>query len=513
MLKRVLVANRGEIALRIIRACKEAGLESVAVYSQADRFAAFARAADFAFPIGASPVGESYLCGERIIALALSCGADAIHPGYGFLAENADFAGAVTRAGLVWIGPPPQAIRAMGDKVAARQLMEKAGVPVTPGVHMEKLDLAKLKRACARLGYPVIIKAAAGGGGKGMRLVRGPEEWASHLERAQSEAEKAFSDGRVYIEKYLERPRHVEIQVVADRFGHVVHLGERECSIQRRYQKVVEESPSPAVSPELRSRMGEAAVRAARECGYVGAGTVEFLLDASGSFYFLEMNTRLQVEHPVTEMVTGFDLVAIQLSVADGKPLGFSQSDVSLTGHAFECRIYAEDPAADFMPSVGKLVRYHEPAGPGVRVDSGVESGDEVSLYYDPLLAKLATHGPTRESARARMLRALGEYQIAGVKHNLPLLRRVFEHPEFMAGHLSTHFLSDHGLLQPEAPPPTDQIHLLVASALFAARKIRAVKVQNGDTTSSHARRPAKAVPSGWREAGRRVALRSGGSP
>jgi acetyl-CoA carboxylase, biotin carboxylase subunit len=511
MLKRVLIANRGEIALRIIRGCRELGIESVAVFSDADRFAPFARAADYAFPIGAPPALQSYLCGDRIIATAKSCGADGLHPGYGFLAENADFAAAVIAAGLVWIGPPPGAIRAMGDKLSARQLMQKAGVPVTPGLYAEAGDAESVAQLCETIGYPVLIKAAAGGGGKGMRIVSGPSELASHLERARSEALKSFSDARVYIEQYLERPRHVEIQVIADANGSAVHLGERECSIQRRYQKVIEESPSPAVNESLRQRMGEAAVRAALECGYVGAGTVEFLLDETGSFYFLEMNTRLQVEHPVTEMVTGRDLVALQLAVASGEPLGFSQADVSLRGHAFECRIYAEDPESNFMPSVGKLLRYREPAGPGVRVDSGVEEGDLVSLYYDPQLAKLITHGATRESARRRMLRALSEYQIAGVKHNIPLLERVFEHPEFVAGRLSTHFLSDFGLLQPAASGAGPHADAILAAAIYAARKILAVKVQDGNLPQAEAPQAPRRPKSGWREAGRRAALRAGG--
>lgn len=510
MIKRVLIANRGEIALRIIRGCREMGIETVAVYSEADRFAPFARQADFACPIGASPALESYLRGDFILETARNSGADAIHPGYGFLAENAGFAEAVERAGLVWIGPPPAAIRAMGDKLSARRLMQMAGVPVTPGLFAEAAEAAAVALACEEIGYPVLIKAAAGGGGKGMRIVASSSELASHLDRARSEAQKAFSDGRVYIEKYIERPRHVEIQIMADSHGTVVHLGERECSIQRRYQKVIEESPSPAVDENLRARMGEAAVRAARECGYVGAGTVEFLLDEKGSFYFLEMNTRLQVEHPVTEMVTGRDLVKLQLRVASGQPLGFTQGDVQLRGHAFECRIYAEDSDSNFMPSTGRLVRYHEPSGPGVRVDSGVEEGDEVSLYYDPQLAKLIAHGDTREESRSRMLGALGEYQIAGVKHNLPLLRRVFEHSEFAAGRLSTHFLADHKLLEPAAGTGSEDMASVLAAALYAARKIMAVKVENGKSQNGSGSKPTRPA-SNWREAGRRAALRRGG--
>jgi acetyl-CoA carboxylase biotin carboxylase subunit len=506
MLKRVLVANRGEIALRIIRGCREQGVETIAVYSDADRFAPFARQADYTCHIGASPASESYLQSERIIDVARELGADGIHPGYGFLAENAGFAEAVQKAGLTWIGPPPAAIRAMGDKLEARRLMEAAGVPVTPGLHAEATDVAQVRKACEAMGFPVLIKAAAGGGGKGMRIVHVASELESSLARAQSEALSAFSDGRVYVEKYIERPRHIEIQVVADSHGHAMHLGERECSIQRRYQKVIEEAPSPAVDAALRAKMGQAAVRAALECNYQGVGTVEFLVDPSGAFYFLEMNTRLQVEHPVTEMVTGIDLVEAQLVIAAGSPLPFTQEDIKLSGHAFECRIYAEDPDSNFMPSVGKLVRYQEPGGPGVRVDSGVEAGDEVSLYYDPQLAKLITVGATREQARVRMLRALREYRIGGVKNNIALLRRVFEHPAFVAGDLSTHFFDDHDLLTPVPPAGVARIDTVIAAALFSARKKGAIKVRDGSNGNL-------ATVSKWRDAGRRIVLRKGGRP
>jgi propionyl-CoA carboxylase alpha chain len=506
MLKRVLVANRGEIALRIVRGCREQGVETVAVFSDADRFAPFARKADYACHIGPSPAAESYLQAQRIIETALKHKADGIHPGYGFLAENADFAEAVQRAGLIWIGPPPSAIRAMGDKLAARRLMEQAGVPVTPGLRAQATDTAVVQKACEEMGYPVLIKAAAGGGGKGMRIVYKASELESSLARAKSEAESAFSDGRVYVEKYIERPRHIEIQVLADNHGHAVHLGERECSIQRRYQKVIEEAPSPAVDATLRARMGEAAVRAATECGYQGAGTVEFLVDPSGDFYFLEMNTRLQVEHPVTEMVTGVDLVEAQLIIAAGDPLPYSQADIKMSGHSFECRIYAEDPDFNFMPSVGRLVRYQEPGGPGVRVDSGVEAGDEVSLYYDPQLAKLITSGATREQARVRMLRALGEYRIGGVRNNVALLRRVFEHPAFIAGDLTTHFFEDHDMLTPGTLEGQKRIDTVIAAALFAARKKSSITVQDGSNGSLSA-------VSRWRDAGRRLVLRKGGRP
>jgi acetyl-CoA carboxylase biotin carboxylase subunit len=503
MLKRVLIANRGEIALRIIRACRDTGIESVAVYSQADRFAPFARRAHFAYEIGPPPADQSYLVADRLIEVALRAGADAVHPGYGFLAENATFAQKVLDAGLVWIGPPPHAIRAMGDKLEARRIMAKAGVPIVAGIDFASVDVQAIAAACEKIGYPVLIKAAAGGGGKGMRIVHQPSELESSLTQAASEAGKAFDDARVYVEKYLARPRHVEIQVMADRHGRIVHLGERECSIQRRYQKVIEESPSPVVDAKMRRRMGEAAVRAARECGYESAGTVEFLVDADRTFYFLEMNTRLQVEHPVTELVTGIDLCVAQLRVASGEPLPFEQDDVKLSGHAIECRIYAEDARNDFLPSVGKLVRYVEPAGPGVRVDSGVEEGFDVPIYYDPQLAKLVVWGPDRETARQRTLRALGEYRISGVKHNIPALREIIEHEEFARGNLSTHFIAEHGLPRPESASDEALIAAAAAAAIYLFRRSRAIAVANGGTQ-------AAASPGNWLRSGRRAGLREG---
>ena len=504
MLKRVLIANRGEIALRLIRGCRELGVESVAVYSQADRFAPFARHADRAYEIGPPPADQSYLLADRIIETARRAGADAIHPGYGFLAENARFAESVLDAGLIWIGPPPAAIRAMGDKLAARRLMAQAGVPIVAGIDFASVDVGAIAAACAKLGYPVLIKAAAGGGGKGMRIVGDPSELQSNLALAASEARKAFFDQRVYVEKYLARPRHVEIQVLADRHGNIVHLGERECSIQRRYQKVIEESPSPVVGPEMRARMGEAAVRAARECGYESAGTVEFLVDSGRKFYFLEMNTRLQVEHPVTELVTGIDLCAAQLKIAAGEVLPFRQEEIRLIGHAIECRIYAEDTRNNFLPSVGKLTHYVEPGGPGVRVDSGVEQGFEVAIYYDPQLAKLIVWGPDRETARGRAVRALGEYRISGVKHNIPALREILEHEAFVRGDLSTHFISEHGLPKAAAPAGEATSLAAMAAAIYVARQSRAISITNGDSKET---RPA----SNWRTAGRRSLLRERG--
>jgi len=506
MLKRVLIANRGEIALRIIRGCRELGVESVAVYSEADRFALHARRADYAFEIGPPPAAESYLLQQKIIDTALQAHADAIHPGYGFLAENAGFAQKVLDAGLVWIGPPPNAIRAMGDKVEARRIMSAAGVPLVRGIEFAEFDIDKIAAACAEIGFPVLIKAAAGGGGKGMRIVYEPSELESSLTQAASEAKKAFDDQRVYIEKYLEQPRHVEIQVLADKHGNVIHLGERECSIQRRYQKVIEESPSPVVDDTMRAAMGAAAVKAARECGYESAGTVEFLVDKNRDFYFLEMNTRLQVEHPVTEMVTGVDLLVAQLRIAAGEKLWLTQDDIHLRGHAFECRIYAEDADNNFLPSVGKLERYAEPTGPGVRVDSGVDQGFEVSIYYDPQLAKLITWGDDRETARRRMIRALDEYRISGVKHSIPALKQVIEHPEFVKGNLSTHFIKDHNLPRRHVGTEESQQLAAMAAAIFAARRARAINVQNGGGTNT--RIPAK--PSNWRRVGRKAALREG---
>jgi acetyl-CoA carboxylase biotin carboxylase subunit len=510
MLKRVLIANRGEIALRIIRACRELGIETVAVYSNADRLAPFARRADLAFEIGPAPAAESYLNQDRIIETALHARADAIHPGYGFLAENPVFAQRVLDAGLVWIGPPPHAIRTMGDKLEARRIMSAAGVPLVTGIERAASDLETVAAACDKIGYPVLIKAAAGGGGKGMRIVHSAAELASNLTQAASEAERAFADPRVYIEKYLEQPRHIEIQIFADRHGNIVHLGERECSIQRRYQKVIEESPSPIVDTAMREAMGAAAIKAACECGYESAGTVEFLVDRHRNFFFLEMNTRLQVEHPVTEMVYGIDLVAAQLRIASGEKLWFSQSDVRPRGHAIECRIYAEDTDNNFLPSTGKLTHYAEPSGPGVRVDSGVEEGFEVSVYYDPQLAKLIVWGEDRETARTRMLRALDEYHIVGVKHNIPALRQVIDHPAFIRGDVSTHFVQDHKLPQPHQGTDDEFKLAAVAAAIFAARRARAIHVNGGIGAPQLAVGINRPTSSAWRLTGRPNALRGG---
>jgi acetyl-CoA carboxylase, biotin carboxylase subunit len=439
--QKVLIANRGEIAVRVIRACREMGIATVAVFSDADREALHVLQADMAVPLGPAPAAESYLNQDKIIAAARATGAQAVHPGYGFLAENASFAEACAAAGLVFIGPPPAALRAMGDKMAARRVAEKMGVPLVPGTTQPLADGAEAARIARDIGYPVMIKAAMGGGGKGMRLVHAYAELEGALRAARSEAGAAFGDATVYIERYIAEPRHIEVQVLADAHGSVVHLGERECSIQRRHQKLVEESPSSFVEPDMRRRMGEAACRLAAAVGYVNAGTVEFLVDHERKFYFLEMNTRLQVEHPVTELVTGRDLVREQIRIAAGEKLGYTQDDIAFTGHAIECRINAEDPDANFMPSPGKILGLRAPGGPWVRDDAGVYEGYTVPRHYDTLMAKLIVWAPDRDSAIARMDRALAEYHVSGVRTTLPVLRRILRHPDFAAGRLDTHFM------------------------------------------------------------------------
>ncbi|MGZ4389126.1 MAG: acetyl-CoA carboxylase biotin carboxylase subunit, partial [Gaiellaceae bacterium] len=413
---KVLVANRGEIAVRIFRTLRELGIGSVAVYSEADRASLHVRVADEAFLVGPGPAAESYLVVERIIEAARASGADAVHPGYGFLAENAGFARAVEDAGLVWIGPPPAAIELMGHKTEARRVMQDAGVPIIPGTTDPVPTAEEVVRIGAEIGYPLLIKAAAGGGGKGMKVVRDAGEAARAFESARREGQAYFADPDVYVERFLEDPRHVEVQVLADAHGDVIHLGERDCTMQRRHQKLVEETPSPAVDDELRARIGRIAVDAARAAGYRSAGTVEGLLAPDGSYYFMEMNTRIQVEHTVTEVVTGLDLVREQVLIAAGEPLWLRQEDVRFQGHAIECRINAEDPSAGFLPSPGRITRYREPSGPGVRVDSGVDEGAEIPALYDPMIAKLIVHGVDREHARRRMLRALDEFEIGGVE-------------------------------------------------------------------------------------------------
>ncbi len=507
MFHKVLIANRGEIALRVIRACRELGIRTVAVYSEADGHAPHVREADEAVLIGPSPSPESYLRGDRIIEAAHRTGAEAIHPGYGFLSEREPFARAVRDAGLVFVGPPPEAIAAMGSKTAARQLAIAASVPVVPGTTEPLRDLDEAREIAARFGYPVLLKAAAGGGGKGMRVVRAPDELPALLEAARREAKNAFGDDAVYVEKYIVGPRHVEIQVLGDTHGTMLSLGERECSIQRRHQKMIEEAPSVAVTPELRRRMGETAVRAARAAGYVNAGTCEFLLDRDGNFYFLEMNTRLQVEHPVTELVTGIDLVEWQLRIASGEPLPFRQDEIVPRGWAIECRITSEDPANNFLPSTGRITYLRVPGGPGVRWDGGIGIGSEVSLYYDPMLAKLIVWAPTREAAIARMHRALLELTVEGVETSRDFHLRVMEDEEFRRGEIEIQWLERRLASLTAAPAPAEgERAAAIAAALLAERERarRALPAANGASVGVG----AGAAVDRWRLAALREALR-----
>jgi acetyl-CoA carboxylase biotin carboxylase subunit len=472
--RKVLVANRGEIAVRVTRTLREMGIGAVAVYSEADRASLHVRNADEAYPIGPAPAAESYLRVEKIVAVAKQAGCDAIHPGYGFLSENPALPEACERAGIVFIGPPASAMRAMGSKTAARDKMSAAGVPIVPGARCETTEEAAA--AATKIGFPVMLKAASGGGGKGMRLVTSASEMASAWERARSEAKKFFGDDTVYIEKAIARPRHVEIQVLGDREGNIVHVFERDCSIQRRNQKVVEETPSPAASRELVARMGAIAVQGAKAVGYFSAGTFEFLLAEDGSFYFLEMNTRLQVEHPVTELVTGLDLVREMVRVAQGEPLGFAQADLAARGAAIECRVYAEDPSNGFLPSPGVIESLVVPAGPGVRDDGGAYAGCTISSFYDPLISKLSVWAPTRERAVARMRRALSEYVVTGIRTNLAFHEKLFAHPEFAAGRYDTGFIDRHQkeLLGYPLVPDDRRDAVAAAVAVAAARMERA---------------------------------------
>src|SRR5579872_3586840 len=441
MFKKILIANRGEIAVRVIRACHEMGIAAVAVYSDVDRASLHVRKADEAYPIGAPAATESYLNIQKILEVAARSGADAIHPGYGFLSENAKFARACVEAGVKFIGPTAAAMDAMGSKTRARQAMERAGVPFVPGTSRGLESVEQAQEVAARIGYPVMLKAAAGGGGKGMRLVQAPTDLKSALEGARSEAERSFGDSEVYIEKAIINPRHIEMQVLADEHGNTVYLGERECSLQRRHQKVIEEAPSPMVDSDMRRRMGEVAVRVARAASYTNAGTVEFLVDQQKNFYFLEMNTRLQVEHPVTELVTGLDLVHLQIRIAAGETLPFRQEDVRIRGHAIECRIYAEDPDNNYFPSPGKITLLLSPSGPGIRRDGGMYEGWTVPIDYDPLLEKLIGYGTNREQAISRLVRAMNEYFIGGIKTNVSLFRRILRNEDFQAGKVDTGFL------------------------------------------------------------------------
>ncbi len=441
---KLLVANRGEIALRIMRTAQKMGIQTVAVYSEADRNAPFVLFADEAYLLGPPPSAQSYLLGDKIIEIAKKTGVDAIHPGYGFLSENAVFAQAVTDANILFVGPSPHAMRIMGSKLAAKEAVKSYDIPMVPGTDEAVKDIQKAKALADEMGYPILIKASAGGGGKGMRVVHKAEDFVSMMDRAQSEAQSSFGDDAVFIEKYITSPRHIEIQILADKKGNTVHLFERECSIQRRHQKVVEEAPSAILTPELRTRMGEAAINVAKACQYEGAGTVEFLVDKELNFYFLEMNTRLQVEHPVTEMITGLDLVEQQLKIAAGHDLDFVQADLSINGHAFELRVYAEDAFNNFLPSTGTLTTYQIPTGEGVRVDDGFVEGMDIPIYYDPMIAKLAVWAPTRQAAAKKMLAAILNYDIKGIETTLPFGKFVFNQPDFLAGNFNTHFVADY---------------------------------------------------------------------
>ncbi|MGK2861404.1 MAG: acetyl-CoA carboxylase biotin carboxylase subunit [Chitinophagaceae bacterium] len=447
-MQKILVANRGEIALRIMRTLHKMGIKSVAVYSDADRRSPHVFYADEAVYIGPSPSNQSYLNSDRIIDCALETGADGIHPGYGFLSENAEFSQKVNNTGMQFIGPGADAMRIMGSKLAAKESVKKYGIPMVPGTEGAIEDIELAKEVADKIGYPVLIKASAGGGGKGMRIVEKANDLEEQMQRAVSEARSSFGDGSVFVEKYVSSPRHIEIQVLADQHGNIVHLFERECSIQRRHQKVVEESPSSVLTPELRKKMGEAAVMVAKSCNYTSTGTVEFLLDDQLNFYFLEMNTRLQVEHPVTEMITGIDLVEEQIKIARGEKLGFTQDDLSINGHSVELRVYAEDPLNDFLPSVGTLTKYIKPQGDGIRVDDGYEEGMDIPVYYDPMIAKLVTHGKNRMEAIQKMKAAIREYKIEGVATTLPFGSFVFENEAFLSGRFDTHFVQDYYTLE-----------------------------------------------------------------
>ncbi|MEM9022730.1 MAG: acetyl-CoA carboxylase biotin carboxylase subunit [Bacteroidota bacterium] len=488
-MKKILVANRGEIALRVMRTCRDMGIQTVAVYSEADREAPFVRYADEAVGIGPAASSESYLVGEKIIAVAKELGVEGIHPGYGFLSENADFARAVTNAGIVFIGPSPESMEVMGSKLAAKAAVKAYGIPMVPGTDEAVTDIQEAREIAKEIGFPILIKASAGGGGKGMRIVHEAGAFEEQLKLAVSEAESAFGDGSVFIERYVGSPRHIEIQVLADTHGNTVHLFERECSIQRRHQKVIEEAPSSVLTPELRDQMGRCAVDVAKACDYVGAGTVEFLLDENLNFYFLEMNTRLQVEHPVTEMITGVDLVQEQIQVARGAQLPFAQEDLSINGHAMEVRVYAEDPANNFLPDIGRLQTYQPPQGPGVRVDDGFREGMDIPIYYDPMIAKLITHGADRTNAISRMIRAIDDYAITGVTTTLGFCRFALQHEAFTSGDFDTHFVQNH--FKPEfletATPEDLEAALLLTAQLFAkADAVEATTAETGNPSRAH---------------------------
>jgi propionyl-CoA carboxylase alpha chain len=447
-IKSILVANRGEIALRIMKSAREMGIKVIAIYSEADRMSPHVRYADEAYCVGPPPSSQSYLLGEKIIDLCKKNAIDAIHPGYGFLSENSDFAKKVEEAGITFIGPSAQSMEIMGSKLGAKNAVKKFQVPLVPGTESAIEDVQEAKKIAESIGFPVLVKASAGGGGKGMRIIHRLEEFEEQVQLAMNEAQSAFGDKSVFIEKYVSSPKHIEIQVLGDQYGNVVYLFERECSIQRRHQKVIEEAPSIAINEETRQKMGQAAVNVCKACNYYNAGTVEFIVDEKGNFYFLEMNTRLQVEHPVTEMITGIDLVKEQIKIAMGLPLSFKQEDLSIRGHAIEIRVYAEDPTNNFLPDIGKLIVYHRPLGPGIRVDDGYEEGMHVPIYYDPMLCKLIVHAPTRNEAIAKMIQAIEQFEIVGVKNTLDFCKFVLKHPHFIQGNFDTHFVQKH--FQPE---------------------------------------------------------------
>ncbi len=485
-MKKILIANRGEIAMRVIRTAKAMGIRTVAVYSDADVNAPHVKAADEAVNIGTPASNESYLRTDKILQVCKDLHVDGLHPGYGFLSENADFARLTSEAGITFIGPSPKAISVMGDKLAAKKAVKVYDIPMVPGTPKEIENHADALKTAKEIGFPVLIKAAAGGGGKGMRRVDKEEEFEEQLQRAVSEAISAFGNGAVFIEKYVTSPRHVEIQILADNFGNIVYLFERECSVQRRHQKVIEEAPSAVLSPELRRTMGEAAVNVARACNYTGAGTVEFLLDADKNFYFLEMNTRLQVEHPVTEMITGIDLVQEQINVASGEKLKFSQDDLYINGHAIELRIYAEDPTNNFLPDIGKLIKYQKPVGTGIRVDDGYEEGMDIPIYYDPMLAKLIVHGIDREDAIKQMTKAIESYRIIGIETTLPFGRFVMQHNAFRSGNYDTHFVPN--FFKPEEMATEVEKQL---AAIMAAKVIQSSNISKKESLVSK-------TPSAW---------------
>ena len=474
-INKVLVANRGEIAVRVINACREMGIQTVAVYSDVDKQGLHVLKADQAVHIGPPESAISYLNIDKIVAAALENGCDAVHPGYGFLSENEHFARACQTAGLIFIGPSPEAIRTVGDKLIARQTMVSAGIAVTPGVEIEGQDTEWIAREAEKIGFPLMVKAAAGGGGKGMRIVHSKNELTDAIAASRREAKSAFGNETVYMEKYIQKPRHIEFQVLADQHGNIVHLFERECSIQRRHQKIIEETPSPALDPELRAKMGEVACRVMKAVNNFNAGTVEFLLDEHRNFYFLEVNARIQVEHPITEMVTGVDLVKQQIRIAAGEPLPFIQADLKQTGHAIECRIYAEDPANKFFPSIGKLLYTSIPNGPGIRVDTGVYSGVDITHYYDPILSKLIVHAQNRSEAIGKMRHALQNYVVLGVKTGIPFMLDVLSHPKFISGDIDTGFIAKH---MPDWQPQLDETHQQLAAVVAATRTVPAFSTQ-----------------------------------